>query len=57
MQDNKKREEFNPDNLFKNNNNNAFLQKNSTEEKALVEYKESFYIRFKKLIKKLLHLI
>ena len=54
--DNKKREIYNPDNIFKNKNDTENLQKNNIEEKALVELKDSFFIRFKKFIIKILHL-
>lgn len=47
-----KREIYNPDNLFINNNR----QKNNVQEKALVEYEENFFIKFKNFIMKLLHL-
>ncbi len=56
-----KREKYNTDDLFKNKkenseNNNFQIPYNNTQETALVEYKESFFIRFKNFILKLLHL-
>ena len=52
-----KREKFNPDDLFKNTNiNTTDNHENITEETALAEYKETFFIKFKNFILKLLHI-
>lgn len=56
-----KREKYNPDYLFKNkleeltSENNDKTPENNTNT-ALVKYKESFFIRFKKFIFKILHI-
>ena len=52
----KKREKYNPDDLFKNKNNqsNSFEENNTTT--AIIEYKESFFTKFKNFIFKILHL-
>ena len=47
------RKKYNPDDIFKNNNKSVF---NSSEEMALMEYKENFFIKFKNYILKLLHI-
>jgi len=56
-EEDKKREQYNPDDLFKNKNKNENTYTNqSTENTSLVEYKESFFTRFKNFILNLLHL-
>ncbi len=53
----KKREKYNPDNLFKNTRRTITeSQENKTEETALVEYKENFFTKFKSFIMRLLHI-
>lgn len=51
-----KRKKYNPDNVFKkkveHNNTQMELKESS---KALIEYKESFFAKFKKFILKILH--
>ena len=60
-EDQEKREKYNPDDIFKNKHeepavkNNDKTFKNSTNT-ALVEYKESFFIKFKNFIFKILHI-
>ena len=49
-------EKYNPDDLFKTNDNNDSINQNNNEEKALIEYKDNFFIKFKKFIMRLLHL-
>ena len=56
-----KREKYNPDNIFKNKReestveiNEKILENNTNT--ALVEYKESFFTRFKNFIFKILHI-
>ena len=51
-----RREKYNPDNLFKNQNEMESVKQSTVEETALVEYKENFFIRFKNFIMKLLHI-
>lgn len=51
-----KTEKYNPDNLFKNNENNKSEEQSEIKETALIEYKENFFSRFKKFIIKLLHI-
>ena len=51
-----KRKNFNPDDLFKINDDNDNINQNNKEEKALVEYKENFFTKFKKFIMRLLHI-
>lgn len=54
-----KREKYNPDDLFKNKNTNRIIQniqENNIEEKALVEYKETFFTKFKNFVLNLLHI-
>ena len=54
-----KREKYNPIDLFKNQDNVENREDKipkTIQEKALVEYKENFFIKFKNFIMKLLHL-
>ena len=56
-----KRERYNPDDLFKNKREETVVENNNeiTENitnTALVEYKESFFIKFKNFIFKILHI-
>ena len=46
-----KREKYNPDKIFKETNRQKIQKEN-----ALIEYKESFFIRFKKFIYKILNI-
>ena len=55
-----KREKYNPDDIFKKVNNttettNIEISENNTNT-ALIEYKESFFTRFKNFIFKILHI-
>lgn len=50
-----KREKYNPNDLFKKNNEIENIQENE-QEKDLIEYKENFFIKFKNFIIRLLHL-
>ena len=55
-----KREKYNQDNIFKNKNTkaqiiNQEIPQNSTNT-ALIEYKETFFTRFKNFIFKILHI-
>ena len=54
-----KREKYNPDNIFKNENktqnNAAEISENNTNT-ALIEYKESFFTKLKEFIFKILHI-
>ena len=55
----KKREKYNPDDLFKSKNQSELVNKNNqnnVEETAIIEYKENFFTKFKKFILHLLHL-
>lgn len=56
----KKREKYNPDNLFANSHKSSHntMEKTDTteQETALIEYKENFFTRFKNFILKLLHI-
>jgi len=57
--DEEKREKYNPDNLFKNNNkfkNQGNTVAETIQETALIEYKDNFFTRFKSFILKLLHI-
>ncbi len=48
---------YSPNDLFKKNDINIQTKhENTSEETALVEYKENFFIKFKKFILKLLHI-
>ncbi len=55
-EENEKRKKYNPNDIFKNINNNERNQQNDIQETALVEYKENFFVKFKNFIIKLLHL-
>lgn len=48
-----KRNKYNPNNIFKNNNETVY--KNNAEERAIAEYKEDFFTKFKNFVIKLLH--
>lgn len=50
------KEKYNSDNIFKNNKYNKSEEITEAKEKQLVEYKETFFIKFKKFIFKLLHI-
>lgn len=55
-----KREKYNPDNIFKKKNNtiesaNAEVSENTTNT-SLIEYKESFFTKFKNFIFRILHI-
>ena len=50
-----KKVKFNKDDLFKNTISSNNLKKNVTQETAIKEYKDNFFIRFKNLIIKVLH--
>lgn len=49
-----KREKYNPDNIFKKIDNTEITENNTNM--ALIEYKESFFTRFKNFIFKILHI-
>ena len=55
-----KREKYNPDDIFKKVNNNIGTTNIETSDNntntALIEYKESFFARFKNFIFKILHI-
>lgn len=55
-----KREKYNPDDIFKKANKNTEITNIETSENntntALIEYKESFFARFKNFIFKILHI-
>ena len=54
-----KRKKYNPDDLFNSEHSTTDVfkkQENKIEETALVEYRESFFIRFKNFIFKILHI-
>lgn len=54
-----KREKYNPDDIFKKINKNENInteRPENTTNTALVEYKESFFTRFKNFIFKILHI-
>ncbi len=55
-----KREKYNPDDLFASHNtttiNKPEIERHNTDETALVEYKENFFVKFKNFIMKLLHI-
>lgn len=54
-----RREKFNPDDLFKRKNSSEKVNENNqnnVEETALIEYKESFFTKFKNFILQVLHL-
>lgn len=56
-----KREKYNPDNIFKKEEKvqNTYIEEKITENSnstALIEYKESFFLRFKNFIFKILHI-
>lgn len=51
-----KREKYNPDNIFKKKVEQNNTQKEIKESsRSLIEYKESFFVKFKKFILKILH--
>lgn len=52
----KKRELYNPDSIFKDSKKEIIEKDNTSEETQLMEYKESFFSKFKKFIFKLLHI-
>lgn len=49
------RKKYNPDDIFKNKDNNN-IEQNGNEETALVEYKENLWVKFKKFILRVLHI-
>ena len=56
-----KREKYNPDDLFKNKHKESIIEVNDKNlendtNTALVEYKESFFTRFKNFILRILHI-
>ncbi|MBQ2937484.1 MAG: hypothetical protein IJE05_01150 [Clostridia bacterium] len=54
-----KREKYNPDNIFKKVKKDEYINVEITENNintALIEYKESFFTRFKNFILKILHI-
>ena len=54
-----KSKKYNPEDLFRNKNKvevETEVEENIVEEKSLVEYKESFFTKFKNFIFKLLHI-
>ena len=54
-----KNEKYNPDNIFKNENKTEVSNTEKLEDNintALLEYKESFFTKFKKFIFKILHI-
>ncbi len=51
-----KRRNYNPDNIFTNNQQVNKDTKNLKATTQLMEYKENFFVRFKKFIFKLLHI-
>ena len=54
-----KNEKYNPDNIFKNENKTEVSNTEKLEDNintALLEYKESFFTKFKKIIFKILHI-
>ena len=54
-----KREKYNPDDIFKNANkaqNTAMEMPENNTNTALVEYRESFFIKFKNFILRILHI-
>ena len=51
-----KRKKYNPDGIFKNKQKANKDTENLNATSQLVEYKENFFVRFKKFIFKLLHL-
>ena len=51
-----KRKQYHPDNIFKNKQKANKDTENLNPTTQLVEYKENFFVRFKKFIFKLLHL-
>ena len=50
-----KREQYNPDDIFKKVNTNQEVSENNTET-ALIEYKKSFFTKLKNFIFKILHI-
>ena len=59
IEEQEKREKYNPDDIFKKSNKqetiNAEISENNSNT-ALVEYKESFFTRFKNFIFRILHI-
>ena len=52
-----KMKKYNPDNIFKKKNKTEILEeKNIKNENTMIEYKESFFIKFKNFISKILYL-
>lgn len=51
-----KRQKYNPDNIFKKAEKTYTKDTEITDNTALVEYKESFFIKFKNFIFKILHI-
>lgn len=56
-----KKEKYNPDDIFKNKREKQILEDNeeipeNNINTALIEYKESFFVRFKNFIFKILHI-
>lgn len=53
-EENAKRKKYNPDDIFKNRETKDKENENSINNTQLIEYHESFFIKFKNFIKKLL---
>ena len=50
-----KLKKYNPDDLFKNKNTTEIENKDNVQETALVEYKDNFFVKFKKFVLNLFH--
>lgn len=53
-EEDKKREKYNPDNMFKKNNKQHIVSEQPENNNVLIEYKESIFIKLKKFIFSLL---
>jgi len=58
--DEEKRQKYNPDDIFANKKENKDIEENKEksleENNSLIEYKDSFFEKFKRFIRKLLHI-
>ncbi len=51
-----KRQKYNPDNIFKKPEKTYAKEQNSSNNTALIEYKESFFTKFKNFVLKMFHI-
>lgn len=55
-QEEEKRQKYNPDNIFKNTEKTYAKETENVDNTALVEYKESFFTKFKNFVLRIFHI-